>query len=246
MLYSSKHHLRALSLTQVQDLTPTRDEVEIIKKYRRDVPIIQIGMLVPTITASLRESLNFSDSLLKEKGLYAFLIRDESGCARWISPFESARALGYNTATMLPADPKVAQRIVGNAISPYHAALMSQYTGKVLKEKPGLAYDTTFTEILKEIDEQLGELDDLQLVNSQGGPLLCQPGEKELTSVEPVSHKHKQFSDTLIELAPTLRTQVDEPTQPFRLVLEGDAVETGSSAMIDVSGRSSPCLILPN
>ena len=73
MFDSSKHTLRALSPTQVQDLTPTRDEVETIKKYRRDVPVIQTGMLLPTITASLREFLNFSDSLLKEKGLYVFL-----------------------------------------------------------------------------------------------------------------------------------------------------------------------------
>ena len=141
---------------------------------------------------------------------------------------------------MLPADPKGAQRIVGNAISPYHAALMLQYTGKVLKERTGLAYDTMFTQILKEIDEQLGGLDDLQLVHSQGTLFLCQPGETELTGVEPVSHKRKQCGDTLIQLVPSLTTQVDEQTQPFRLVLEGDPVDTGSSAMIDVSGRLFP------
>ena len=111
-----KHTIRTLTPEQVQQSVPTKHEAEVLRKYKKDLQVIDSGMIVPTVTASLRESPNFSEELLDQRGLYAFLIRDANSCVRWMSPFEAARALGFSMATTLPQEFKQAQRLVGNAM----------------------------------------------------------------------------------------------------------------------------------
>ena len=73
--------------------------------------------------------------------------------------------------TTLPQEFKQAQRLVGNAISPYHAGFMLQYVGKVLKQRTGLNYEGAFREFLQRLDEQLGQFNGLQSVVSHGSAL---------------------------------------------------------------------------
>ena len=232
-----KHTIRTLTPEQVQQLVPTKHEAEVLRKYKKDLEVIDSGMIVPTVTASLRESLNFSEELLDQKGLYVFLIRDANSRVRWMSPFEAARALGFSMATTLPQEFKQAQRLVGNAISPYHAGLMLQYVGKVLKQRAGLNYEGTFREFLQRLDEQLGQFNESQLVVSHGSAFLCSPGDDDLLAEEAPIKRLRTDGSPKKSLDMSLVTQIDVATQQFHITLPGDVPESGESGIIYVSGR---------
>ena len=66
------------------------------------------------------------DDLLQEKGVFGQIVNchPETNIYRFLSPFETALALVNTDFLILPEDVKSAARMVGNAISVCHAAIV--------------------------------------------------------------------------------------------------------------------------
>eukprot|EP00933_Yihiella_yeosuensis_P033853 TRINITY_DN27478_c0_g1_i1.p1 TRINITY_DN27478_c0_g1~~TRINITY_DN27478_c0_g1_i1.p1 ORF type:complete len:1319 (-),score=200.87 TRINITY_DN27478_c0_g1_i1:1304-5260(-) len=88
---------------------------------------------IPTVTASYTYSYKFDDNYLEDRSLYTFGVTDseilkqfpnEPGITdkRFLHPFEVASALGHTAGLVLYDDVDESMRLVGNSISPIHAA----------------------------------------------------------------------------------------------------------------------------
>ena len=58
-------------------------------------------------------------------GLFAWLLRGASGAQRWCSALEASTMMGFPGSVWIPTKEPVATKLIGNAISPYHAGFLS-------------------------------------------------------------------------------------------------------------------------
>ena len=81
---------------------------------------------IATAMAAYTKQHELPDDLLHEKGLFGQIVNCHSGCGdyRFLSPFETALALVNTDSLILPEEVKVAARMIGNAISVCHTAIV--------------------------------------------------------------------------------------------------------------------------
>ena len=117
------------------------------------------GMLLPTITASYRSSINFAPDFLRHKVLLAWMVRDCKDSVRWLSALECAHALLFPQTTVVPWDETIGTFLVGNAISPAQAALMLSYLDKAIAKQMGCPPVLDFRNLLASIRASAGTCD---------------------------------------------------------------------------------------
>eukprot|EP00438_Fugacium_kawagutii_P003605 Skav216755 [mRNA] locus=scaffold2717:97507:102180:- [translate_table: standard] len=105
----------------------TQDEI-------RKLRVKSCRNLLPNVMAMTGSQHTLPMKHLRERGLHAYLIQDGED-QRYPMPYEIALAMGYPQSTILPADFQAAWRIVGNGLTPTHAALMSFRTHVLLGEQ---------------------------------------------------------------------------------------------------------------
>ena len=74
-------------------------------------------------------------------------------------------------------------RIIGNAISPYHAAIVFAMLSGILAELTRWKTVTTLRDLVQMIDKQLDGFHELQVVTSGGARFLCQPGPLDMSQI---------------------------------------------------------------
>ena len=241
------HTLANLGEILKQELQVTAYEDEILRKYQGNAKVMKEGSVLPTITASYRASLDFPKEMLASRGLFAWLLDEGDKQARWCSPFEALRALGFANFTAIPEHTELAMKIIGNAISPYHAAVVIAKLSGFLVNLTGSKHEVQLQNLVKSIDMQLDGFRDLQVISTGGTRFLCQQCEP-----EPAQHASLSCSGVWDADVPTAkRTRVDyqqgsishdsdsavDDTQTFVTCIQGWPLSSGSSGVVDTMGR---------
>lgn len=85
---------------------------------------INRSKLLPCPVAKYAMPHLIDGNLLCDKGLYMKIIFDTQKCnSRWLSPCEIQCGLGFPWFFILKRDPELTYHVLGNSISPFHAAL---------------------------------------------------------------------------------------------------------------------------
>ena len=182
LAFLSEKHLDEVSLNPEEIMK--MDDPQLLPPWKRGDPEYKHGAMparlhsgssvLPTIQAAYRKAIQFSNELLKSRGLMSWAIRDPHGQVRWLQKFEAARAMGFGTHVTLPATETEAYEAVGNAISPMHAARVMVSAEVAAKVQYGLAPDANFAQTLQALrDRQLSLQEAVVQDNEAGYQLLA-------------------------------------------------------------------------
>ena len=120
------------------------------------VRVVQEGWPTPTVTASYRKATSFSRTLLQEKGLMSWFVRDPSGKVRWFDKFEAAYAMGYRSGHVLPATQGLGFHAVCNSIATFHAALTMSHAQDIVRDQMGHGTPSKFRTVLEGLRRRQG------------------------------------------------------------------------------------------
>ena len=232
----------------LQAWTPSDVELSILRRFpvRDDMAcpasrIVVSGGRLPTFTASYRKSLSFSPSFLQSKGLHAWLVRDGNQRTRWFTPLEAAVVMGFAYETQLPADPTSAVHIVGNAISPIHAALVLHYTARTLAEQTGANLHSDFGAFLTGCGCQSVDFRDVCIVLHEEAMFFSQKRSAVTkrprpTSARPSAAPGFEHSPKKLTAQDACATGYIADTLPFPDTIQGDLADGKPSGYLDYSG----------
>ena len=239
--------LPLLSPESKQLLLPTEEEWPVLQQYAfvnagsrgsESQRIYRAGEVLPTFTACYRISLGFDSTFLESKGLYAWLV-DDAGSPRWFSAIEAAHSMGFPNTMRLPVQESLANRLVGNAVSPVQGALLLAFLEHTLASFTGFAFCEKFSDALRMIDLDMERFHTLQPVVHGGILYLCQPPDCMTPLPMPACKRPASNNDE-----PTLAKKpcIEEApaTIPFSIVLPGRSLVTGTSGVISLSGDFLP------
>ena len=212
-----------------------------MRRFKKDREILRKGDVLPTLTASFRDSLSFDPSFLERKGLFAWALGDGVHPVRWISAIEAARSLGFASATMLPSDEKLAIKFVGNCISPYQAALMLHYAAKILIQHFQCPIEVDFLQLVQKIDEGCQSFARFRHWFIGDSQFMCDPNMLTAPATQPVpstSRKRTLLAEEDLTPGPSQhRTQLLPPTVPLTVFNE-QMVDPTPISLTDVTGRT--------
>lgn len=116
------------------------------------------------IMASYGGQHKLPEDLLSSKGLQTVIAEDEHG-TRYFSPWEFAKALGYDLQTVLPTKMTSAWHMVGNGLSVLHAFIQIYKTHIALGEKSFVSLPEEIEKIFQKIHAKIGQLSNFQVVS---------------------------------------------------------------------------------
>eukprot|EP00438_Fugacium_kawagutii_P003657 Skav224227 [mRNA] locus=scaffold939:1185730:1190316:+ [translate_table: standard] len=147
--------LPTLSQEEINQCTPTQEALDMMSRAdllplnMRDpgylslkphdvlaLRVKSVHCVLPNVMASQGSQHKLPIALLREKGLYTFLI-DDGSTQRYICPFEVACAMGFDLRTVLPRDFHDAWRATGNALTVPQAMLQCVRAWCILRELSG-------------------------------------------------------------------------------------------------------------
>ena len=153
------HTITTWDQQQYDGLIVSQEEMQLLRKlpnvdgsYGFSGRVYGLGSVLPTFTASYRKSLGFSEAYLRDRGLFAWIVREAKQILRWLSSAEAAVLMGFPLDFQLPSDEEVSTCLVGNCIAPAHAGSTLHYLQQVFTEQLGYPAPEKFEGFLVKLE----------------------------------------------------------------------------------------------